>query len=63
MTPRQTGIPPLLKGLITEIDLPSAEQEWPGLQAFLGGIPESERPPTFLELIWRFECWRQRRAA
>jgi hypothetical protein len=63
MSPRQTVIPPLLKGLITDIDLPTAEKEWPGLQEFLGAIPEAERPPTFLELIWRFECWRQRLAA
>ena len=63
MSPRQTVIPPLLKGLITDIDLPTAEKEWPGLQEFLGTIPEGERPPTFLELIWRFECWRQRLAA
>jgi hypothetical protein len=45
----------LLRGLITEADLPLAEQEWPGLLEFLRGIPVSERPVTFLDLIWRFE--------
>jgi hypothetical protein len=63
MSPRQKVIPPLLQGLITDVDLPTAEKEWPGLQAFLCEIPESDRPPTFLELVWRFESWRQRLAA
>jgi hypothetical protein len=47
--------PPTLKGLITTADLPSAEQEWPGLQAFFRHLPEDDRPETFLELVWRFE--------
>lgn len=45
----------LLRGLITEADLPLAEQEWPGLRDFLLSMPASERPSTFLDLIWRFE--------
>ena len=63
MSPRHNVIPPFLKGLITEADLPTAEQEWPGLQEFLSALPERDRPPTFLQLVWRFECWRQRLAA
>ena len=63
MNPHPDVIPTLLRGLITEEDLPKAEQEWPGLQEFLSTLPEQERPPTFLELVWRFECWRQRLAA
>ena len=45
----------LLRGLITEADLPLAEQEWPGLLEFIRSMPASERPATFLDLIWRFE--------
>jgi hypothetical protein len=47
-----------LRGVVTEADLPDAEQEWPGLQEFLSRLPDAERPATFLELVWRFECWR-----
>ena len=47
--------PPTLKGLITAADLPRAEQEWPGLQAFFRRLPVEQRPETFLELVWRFE--------
>jgi hypothetical protein len=47
--------PPTLKGFITTADLPSAEQEWPGLQAFFRRLPAADRPETFLELVWRFE--------
>jgi hypothetical protein len=52
-----------LRGLITEADLPAAEDEWPGLQAFLSAMPAEQRPPTFLELVWRFEAWRETSAA
>jgi hypothetical protein len=48
----------LLRGLVTEADLPEAEHEWPGLQEFLRQIPWHQRPATFLELVWRFELWR-----
>jgi hypothetical protein len=51
-----------LRGFVTEDDLPDAEQEWPGLQDFLRRIPPHQRPATFLELVWRFECWRARAA-
>ena len=55
---------PRLRGLITDADLASAEVEWPGLQEFLGDIPEGDRPPTFLQLVWMFEtCRSGRRAA
>jgi hypothetical protein len=49
---------PALQGLVTEADLPEAEREWPGLQAFLFGMPTGDRPKTFLDLVWRFESWR-----
>ena len=52
-----------LRGLITEADLPAAEHEWPGLSVFLSKLPAAERPPTFLELVWRFEAWREMSAA
>jgi hypothetical protein len=53
------AIAPLLQGFVTEADLPQAEEEWPGLQKFLERIPFHQRPGTFLELVWRFESWRQ----
>jgi hypothetical protein len=61
MRGRRHWIAPLLRGFVTEADLPQAEKEWPGLQDFLLRIPKRERPATFLELVWRFECWRQSR--
>jgi hypothetical protein len=48
----------VLRGLVTDEDLAQAEREWPGLNDFLDGLPFQQRPATFLELIWRFECWR-----
>jgi hypothetical protein len=51
---------PTLKGFITTADLPSAEREWPGLQAFFRRLPANDRPETFLELVWRFEATRLR---
>jgi hypothetical protein len=55
-TEPSTMTPPLtLKGLITAADLPRAEQEWPGLQAFVRRLPVDQRPVTFLDLVWRFE--------
>jgi hypothetical protein len=47
-----------LRGLVTDADLLMAEQEWPGLRDFLRRIPWHERPLTFLDLMWRFECAR-----
>ena len=49
---------PSLRGLITEADLPAAEQEWPGLRAFFQSLPATDRPSTFLDLVWRFETSR-----
>ena len=49
---------PPLRGFVTEQDLPAAEKEWPGLQAFFYSLPVRERPVTFLELVWQFECRR-----
>ena len=47
-----------LRGLVTDADLAEAEQEWPGLNNFLDHLPFAQRPGTFLELVWRFECSR-----
>jgi hypothetical protein len=52
-----------LRGLVTDADLPDAEKEWPGLNDFLGHLPPEDRPGTFLELMWRFECWRDHERA
>jgi hypothetical protein len=48
----------VLRGMVTDADLAQAESEWPGLNDFLDGLPFQQRPATFLELIWRFECRR-----
>jgi hypothetical protein len=58
MTGFATADTPSLRGLVTETDLPAAEREWPGLQAFLFGLPKGQRPRTFLDLVWRFEAFR-----
>jgi hypothetical protein len=50
--------PLLLKGLVTEADLALAEEDWPGLRDYLRRLPSNQRPATFLDLVWRFECWR-----
>ena len=55
MRPGGLARQPLLKGLITDVDLRAAEVLWPGLSAYLSTIPESDRPPTFLQLIWLYE--------
>jgi hypothetical protein len=55
----ETKAPPL-RGLVTEADLPLAEEDWPGLREFFRRIPLHQRPSTFLDLVWRFECWRTR---
>jgi hypothetical protein len=52
------ALAPALKGLITDADLPTAEEEWPGLLTFFRALPLDERPCTFLDLVWRFEAWR-----
>jgi hypothetical protein len=58
VAPAAPGWTPGLRGLVTDADLPAAELEWPGLRAFFRDLPESDRPPTFLDLVWRFETWR-----
>jgi hypothetical protein len=58
MTGFATADAPSLRGLVTEADLPAAEREWPGLQAFLFGLPKGQRPRTFLDLVWRFDSQR-----
>jgi hypothetical protein len=55
---RQESATAALRGLVTDVDLDQAEQEWPGLNAFFAHLPFAQRPATFLELVWRFECWR-----
>jgi hypothetical protein len=54
------AIAPALQGLITDADLPKAEEEWPGLLTFFRTLPANDRPGTFLDLVWRFETWRSR---
>ena len=49
-----------LRGMVTESDLLQAEREWPGLIDYFGHLALAERPPTFLDLVWRFERWRER---
>ena len=49
-----------LRGLVTDTDLVQAEHEWPGLIDYLGHLPLAEKPTTFLDLVWRFERWRER---
>jgi hypothetical protein len=63
MRPGGGSSAPQLRGLITDVDLRDAEVEWPGLQEFLFEIPEGARPPTFLQLVWAFESWRERHQA
>jgi hypothetical protein len=63
MRPGGRSSTPLLRGLITDVDLRAAEVEWPGLQDFLFEIPAAERPPTFLQLVWLFENRQDRRQA
>jgi hypothetical protein len=52
-----------LRGFVTEEDFPAAEREWPGLLAFFRRLPSDQRPLTFLELVWRFECGRASQGA
>jgi hypothetical protein len=54
----ETTKAPPLRGLVTEADLPLAEEDWPGLREFFRRIPSHQKPRTFLDLVWRFECWR-----
>jgi hypothetical protein len=63
MNPPPKNDAPALQGLVTEADLPAAEREWPGLRAYLFGLPTGQRPKTFLDLVWRFESARLTAAA
>jgi hypothetical protein len=57
------ALAPVLKGLITDADLPTAEEEFPGLITYFRALPDADRPCTFLDLVWRFEAWRTSRLA
>ena len=41
-----------VRGFITERDFARAEDEFPGIRDFHEGL--SEKPMTFLELVWRY---------
>ena len=41
-----------MRGCITECDFEEAERCFPGIAAFYGAL--SQRPKTFLELVWLF---------
>jgi hypothetical protein len=58
-TNAEIATPGCLRGVVTEADLGAAEQEWPGLRRFFDRIPPIQRPRTFLDLVWRFERWRE----
>jgi hypothetical protein len=47
-----TKIAPGLRGVVTERDLPVAEQCFPGITAFYRQAPR--RCSTFVELVWAF---------
>lgn len=42
----------VLKGALTEADLPLAELEFPGITAFFGHC--TRKPTTFLDLVFAF---------
>ncbi len=43
-----------MQGRITERHLPLAEKSFPGIGRFYRGL--SEKPATFLQLVWMFEA-------
>jgi hypothetical protein len=49
-----------VQGRITERHLPLAEQSFPGIGRFYRGL--SNKPATFLQLVWMFEASRVDRA-
>jgi hypothetical protein len=44
-----------LQGMVTEVHLGQAEEEFPGISRFYAECPC--KPRTFLELVARFEHW------
>jgi hypothetical protein len=51
----------MLHGFITERDLAAIEEAFPGIWRFYSEL--TEKPCTFLELVWRFACDTGRGAA
>jgi hypothetical protein len=49
-----------MTGRITEQHLPQAERCFPGIQRFYNAL--SEKPATFLQLVWAFEAEQLRRS-
>ncbi|HTJ46066.1 MAG TPA: hypothetical protein VL463_28370 [Kofleriaceae bacterium] len=47
---------PAVQGRITERQLPLAEKSFPGIGRFYRDL--SEKPATFLQLVWMFEACR-----
>jgi hypothetical protein len=50
---------PAVQGRITERQLPLAEKSFPGIGRFYRDL--SEKPATFLQLVWMFEARRASR--
>jgi len=46
-----------VQGRITERHLPLAEESFPGIGRFYRGL--SNKPATFLQLVWMFEAQQQ----
>jgi hypothetical protein len=44
-------------GFITDRELERAEEDFPGIGRFLASL--TQKPRTFLELVARFEHWRE----
>jgi hypothetical protein len=49
---------PAVQGRITETELPLAEKSFPGISEMYANM--SEKPATFLQLLWKYESERQR---
>lgn len=50
-----------MTGRITERHLPQAERCFPGIRRFYNGL--SQKPATFLQLVWAFEAEQLRRSS
>jgi hypothetical protein len=47
-----------MRGLITEVHFDKAERLFPGIRRFYQSL--AEKPATFLELLWKFQCRSER---
>ena len=46
-----------MRGFVTDKDLASAENCFPGIVRFYLSLPR--KPQTFLELVWAYQCSRE----